>query len=167
MKLAKSLKLKNRLVGEISRLNEIVKEHNSHDASQELVYDVNKIYTSLDEVVNKLIFVKTAIACANAGKTYPDVHSYAGTPYRHIFAMAEYKGLIETLRATSTKSGPCTEHGRFVLGGDSSKTVVYVATFKQADIDKMVASLEQAIEDCQDKLDAHNATSDLSVIDVL
>lgn len=167
MKLAKALKFKNRLAGEVARLKEIVQNHNSRDGSQEVVYDVAKTYDNLEVIVHNLIRVKTAIACANAKTFCDDVGNYMTTPYWSIFQMAEYKGLIEALRATSTKSGPYTENGRFVIGGDSSKTVVYAATFKQADIDKMVATLEQAIEDCQDRLDTHNATSDIGAIDDL
>ena len=43
MKIAKALKLKNRLAGEVAKLKEIVQTRNVIEAGQEVVYDVKKM----------------------------------------------------------------------------------------------------------------------------
>lgn len=162
MKLAKALKLKNRLAGEVTRLKRIIQVHNSRDTIQEAIYDVERTYGDLHKAIHKLILVKTAIACANAGKICKDEDSYTKTPYWNIFEMAELKGVIETLRATNAKNGQFIEGSRF--GEDSVRTTNYQATFKQLDLDKLVLFTEERIDQCQNVLDAHNATCD--VVDV-
>ena len=67
MKIAKALKLKNRLAGEISRLKGIVQAKNVREATQKEVYDVKRIATvDLINVIDDLVLVKTVIAMSNA-----------------------------------------------------------------------------------------------------
>ena len=166
MKLSKALKIKNRLAGEVTRLKGIIQTHNSREGVQEAVYQVEAAYAGLKEVVSKLILVKTEIACANAGKVCSSEEEYRKTPYWNIFEMAELKGIIDTLRSTSAKSGQFSEGGRFNLS-ETTRMVVYVATFKQVDLDHMVQNAEKRIDECQNALDAHNATCDVNEVELV
>ena len=166
MKIAKALKLKNRLAGEVARLKGIVQTKNVREATQKEVYDVKQIATvNLPKVIDDLVMVKTVIAMSNAGVRPGDSAPTATNAFFSIFMMAEIKGMIETLRAVDTKDGTFnSSHGRF---GEiaSSVPTTYVASLKQTDIDVLVAGFEKQIDSLQDDLDAHNATSEWTVLD--
>ena len=164
MKIAKALKLKNRLAGEISRLKGIVQAKNVREATQKEVYDVKRIATvDLINVIDDLVLVKTVIAMSNA--ECPSSFIPAGTPFFAIFMMAEIKGYIETLRTVDTKDGTFNSaQGRFGEIATSVPTT-YVASLKQVEIDSMIAGFEKKIDDLQDRLDAHNATAEWACLD--
>ncbi len=167
MKIAKALKLKNRLAGEIARLKGIAQGKNVTEVTQKPVYDVKKIVTvDLPKAIGSLVTVKTIIAMSNSGVTQGSSGEVnTSVVFRSIFAMAEKKGMIETLRAMDTKDGTYNEaRGRF---GDlaTANAITYVAAFKQSDVDELVAKYERDIDALQDAIDTHNATSDWSVLD--
>lgn len=167
MKIAKALKLKNRLAGEIARLKGIAQANNSREDSQEANYDVKTVVTTtLPNKVGDLVAVKTIIACSNAGADVPkDLTSLSQTPYCAIFMIAELKGLIQSLGEMNTKNGPHNEHRGFGIGNTEPKPVVYVAAVKQGEVDGLVANYQEQIDALQDALDAHNATVDSVLLD--
>jgi len=173
MKIAKALKLKNRLAGEVARLKGIALANNSREESQESNYDIHELVTSgLPKRVSELVTVKTIIACSNAGyeiagSAIPvDLAGLARTPYWAIFMIAELKGLIQSLGEMPTKNGHFNEHRGYGLGNVEPKPVVYVAAVKQPDVDRLVANYQTQIDELQDALDAHNATfSDCTLLD--
>jgi hypothetical protein len=166
MKLSKALKLKNRLAGEVARLKAIVQARNVTEVGQEVVYDVKGIVErDLPAAIKNLVTVKAAIACSNGG-TVEDakgitVDGLQDTPYWNIFLIAELKGMVELIRGLDTKNGKMTEYRGI---RDASTSVEYVAQVKQADADKLVATLEKQIDEMQDTLDAFNATADIPAI---
>jgi hypothetical protein len=168
MKIAKALKLKNRLAGEIARLKSIAQSKNVTEVTQQPVYDVKKIIkVDLPACIASLISVKTVIAISNAG-VRPNSATWSedsDVNFRSIFSMAEMKGMIETLRAMDTKDGTYNEaKGRF---GElaTANAVTYVAALKQTEVDELVAFYERSIDALQDTIDAHNATSEWSILD--
>ena len=167
MKIAKALKLKNRLAGEIARLKGIAQTKNVTEITQKPVYDVKNIVTAqLPFVIGNLVTVKTAVAMSNAGVTQENnTQTISSSAFWNIFMMAELKGMIETLRAIDTKDGTFNSaHGRF--GEIATATpVTYVASLKQADIDSLVAKYEADIDSLQDLLDTHNATAEWTLLD--
>ena len=164
MKIAKALKLKNRLAGEISRLKTIVQTHNSQDVSRESVYDVSTIVNeTLPQRIGQLVLIKTSIACSNAGQHELSEAEYVQTPYWAIFMIAELKGLIETFRLMDTKNGSFQENRAF--SAVEPKPTVYVAAFKQGDVDAVIAQAEKTIDTFQDHLDTHNAVTSLDLLD--
>lgn len=169
MKIAKALKLKNRLAGEIARLKSIAQSKNVTEVTQQPVYDVKKIIkVDLPACIASLITVKTVIAMSNAGVRPDSSDSWredSDVNFRSIFSMAEMKGMIETLRAMDTKDGTYNEaKGRF---GElaTANAVTYVAALKQTEVDELVAFYERSIDALQDTIDAHNATSEWSILD--
>ena len=161
MKIAKALKLKNRIAGEVSRLKGVIIAHNSRVSDQEQVYDVSETYKKLFKRIEDLVNIKTAIACANASSRILDASVLQHTAFWNVFMIAETKGLVETLRGMSTKKGTFNESNY----GMSSQPVTYVATYGQKDVDDTIALMEQHIDQMQEKLDEHNATFDCQSID--
>jgi len=140
MKIAKALKLKNKLAGDVAKLKELFAQQNSRAAKQKFDYDNREVFASLRAKIAELVRVKAAVAAANA------------EVYDKIFLLAELKGLVQVLKALSVKEGSHVE----ALNYASSMEVEYVAQFKKAEVDQLVAGFEQQIQDLQDDLDEFN-----------
>ena len=166
MKIAKALKLKNRLAGEIARLKGIAQTNNSRDEAQEANYDVRFIVMEcLPNRVRDLVTVKTVIACSNAKAVVLEDADLVKTPYWGIFMIAELKGLIQSLGEMNTKNGPFQERHGYALGASEPKPTVYVAAVKQVEVDALVAKYQGNIDVLQDALDVHNATAGSLLLD--
>ena len=147
MKLAKALKVKNKLAGEVTHLKELLVKQNSRSTRQPFDYNNTEVLANLRGKLDELVKVKAAIAVANV------------EIYGKIFRMAELKGLISTLDALETKQGViCT-------GGEYGRPVEteYVAQIKQSEADKLVAELQTEIQLIQEVLDEFNFTHTVSV----
>ena len=143
MKIAKALKLKNQLAGDIAQLKELLAKQNSRSTKQKFDYDNREVLTRLRAKLDELIKVKAAVAAANA------------EIYDKIFRLAELKGLVTTLTGLDTKAGVFHE-GRGV--GEAAYEVEYVAQLGKVDVDKLVAELQDEIQTLQDALDEFNFT---------
>src|SRR5207248_11175035 len=93
MKIAKALKLKNQLAGDVAQLKDLLAKQNSRSTKQKFDYDNREVLTRLRAKLDELIKVKAALAVANA------------EVYERIFRLAELKGLVAALTALETKSG--------------------------------------------------------------
>ena len=142
MKLAKALKQKNRLAGEVAQLKELLTQQNSRSTKQKFDYDNHEVLTNLRAKIDELVATKAAIGAANA-EVYPK-----------IFRLAELKGLATALKTLSTKEGVYAES----LGYAQSVEVEYVAQIKKSEVDKLVGDLENEIQELQDALDEFNFT---------
>jgi len=163
MKLAKALKLKNRLAGEITRLKGIIQTRNVVESGHEKIYDVQYIVeTGLPKVIKNLVSVKTGIALANAKEAHGSVEFYQTTPYWKIFMISEIRGLIDALRKMDTKNGKVSEYRGM---GAEVISVEYVGLVKQQDVDRIVLAYEKDIDRMQDELDAYNATVDIEALE--
>jgi len=150
MTLAKALKRKNILVGEISKLKERLAAQNVRSGKQTPDYKNQDVLTELLGKVEELVNLKAAIAKANA-EVYPK-----------IFRKAELEGLIKTVKGLDTKDGVIQEtRGAFLA--DSGHEVEYHAQIKQIEVDRMVAEYEQEIQQIQDALDEFNFTHTIEV----
>jgi hypothetical protein len=143
MKLAKALKLKNQLAGEIAQLKDLLAKQNVRSSKQKFDYDNREVLTRLRAKVDELVRVKTALAVANA------------EAYNRIFRLAELKGLVTTLAGLDTKHGVFHEGGRF---GEPAYEVEYAAQLSKVDIDKLSDALKTEIQALQDALDEFNFT---------
>lgn len=142
MKLAKALKLKNKLAGEVAHLKELLAQQNSRSTKQKFDYDNHKVLDELRAKIAELVATKAAIGAANAAV------------YAKIFRLAELKGLATTLKGLSTKEGVYAES----LGYAQSVEVEYVAQIKKSEADQLAAELEAEIQALQDALDEFNFT---------
>lgn len=142
MKLAKALKQKNKLAGEVAQLKELLAEQNSRSTKQKFDYNNQEVLTNLRTKIDELVATKAAIGAANA-EVYPK-----------IFRLAELKGLVTTLKGLSTKEGVYAES----LGYSQSVEVEYIAQIKKAEADQLIEALEKEIQELQDALDEFNFT---------
>ena len=147
MKLAKALKLKNQLAGEVAELKELLTKQNVRSSKQKFDYENREVLARLRARIEELVKVKAALGAANA------------EVYDKIFRLAELKGLVKTLTGLDTKTGVFHEGGRF---GEPGYEVEYVAQLGKVDVDKLVAELNEEIQALQDALDEFNFTRALS-----
>ena len=143
MKLAKALKLKNQLAGEVAELKKLLAAQNVRSTKQKFDYDNREVLARLRAKLDELVRVKAALAAANV------------EAYEKIFRLAELKGLVTALEAVDTKSGVFHEDHGF---GESHHEVEYVAQLSKVEVDKLVADLKNEIQLLQDALDEFNFT---------
>ena len=143
MKLTKALKEKNRLVGEIKRLKDLIQRENSRNVKSTSKVDCKQLWTDLDNAIDNLVKIKTAIFKANAGI------------YQKIVTMGELKSKVEWIKTLNTKDG-VEEVSNY--RAETIKTEQFVAYVKQEGIDNFIVSLQSSIASLQDDLDEYNAT---------
>ena len=148
MKIAKALKMKNQLAGEVAQLKDLLTKQNSRSTKQKFDYENHEVLTRLRGKLDELVKVKAAVAAANA------------EVYDKIFRLAELKGLVTTLSGLDTKAGLFHEGRGF---GEAAYEVEYVAQLGKVDVDKLVAELNAEIQSLQDGLDEFNFTRSVNL----
>jgi hypothetical protein len=148
MKIAKALKLKNQLAGEVAQLKELLTKQNSRSSKQKFDYDNREVLTRLRAKLAELVKVKAVVAAANA------------EIYDKIFRLSELKGLVTMLTGLDTKAGVFHEGRGF---GEGSYEVEYVAQLGKVDVDKLLAELNAEIQSLQDALDEFNFTHSVNL----
>ncbi len=146
MKLAKALKQKNLLAGEIAQLKTTLAEQNSRSARQPFDYDTRTVLAQLRAKTDELVALKARLAVANSDA------------YPQIFRLAELKGLVASLKTLPTKEGVYAES----LGYAQNAEVAYVAQIKRAEADSLVETLQAEIQSIQDNLDEYNFTRSIA-----
>lgn len=148
MKLAKALKEKNRLAGEINRLKGLIARENSRNVKSSSTVDVAALWLAMVEATDKLIALKTAIFKANAGI------------YQKIVRMAELKGRATWINGLNTNNEKTEQ-----LYGVNGQIIVteFKAYLTREGVDKMSKELQDEIAKLQDELDEYNATVNVEV----
>ena len=142
MNIKQALKLKNKLVTQMKEQYEIAKAHNSIEQGNPRRYSALDAFNKAVELSNSLIELKTKIHLAN------------GPVYGLIFQMSELKNHIKQLKSLPVDEGKVTE--RY-----GSITTIKEAEINIAERDDIVKSIENQIEEIQDKLDTHNTITEL------
>lgn len=140
MNIAKALKVRNKLVGEINTLKDRMTRANSTLEGNEFKTDNTALYQEYMNKVSTLISLKAAIAKANV-----PVNAL-------IYELSEAKDRIEFLKRLDTESGKVAPE-RYGLASIITKIVQFDAKKVQEEIEKT----ETLIEKIQDELDAFNA----------
>jgi hypothetical protein len=143
--LAKALKIKNRLTGRISSLENDIRTYNSVIEGKEDQVNIENLYKIYLNHKEMLIALKSAIYEGNIGIQ------------RSIFEQAEKKGLISFLNSVSTRHG--SEHVHSL----AHSTLNYVATLRKNDIDSTTKKLEKEVDELQDKIDNYNYTQKIKI----
>ena len=146
MKLAKALKLKNKLAGDITWLRQLLGSQNCRPTKWPFDYDNHQVLADLHRKIDELVKIKSAIGTANA------------TVYSKVFRLAELKGLIVTLKGLDTREGRFTE-----INYNTPVEVEYRSQLKKAEADKIVAEIEAEIVALQDALDEFNNSTSIEV----
>lgn len=145
MKIAKALKVKNRLAGEVRRLEEIVLRENSRKASE---FNKNKVASKLEDLTDvrvELIQLKALIQ----RKTAPIADK--------LIRLAELKGEIEFFQSLETKEGTFAENHY----ANPVREVEFKTYYNRDAIDDIVVDLQNQIAELQDEVDEYNATTDI------
>lgn len=139
MNLAKALKHKNQLVGEINKLRTLIQSENVQLNSNKSRFDVQQAYAEYEQKIKELVALKASIATANA------------SIWSAIFIVVELKGQIAFLQSLATREGTFEE------GAYGQKlTNVYTPALNAKYVQDEILTLEKQIVDLQDSIDAYN-----------
>lgn len=130
------MKLKNRLVHQLSEIDSQISANNS-TVEGNSDYDVRILYRQRLVAAERLVQLKVQISQANQGVQ------------KEIFELAECKALIAMLRRVNTRHGSVVE-------GYSGTCVTYHAQFRKPEIDREIRRVEQEMDRLQDMLDQFN-----------
>jgi hypothetical protein len=142
--LAKALKLKNRLAGRLSRVQEDIRQNNSVLLEQRDQTDVLKMCKERDALSEYLIELKTKIAFAN------------NEIQQRLICIGELKSKLAWLSTLPTRDG--VERHSY-----QNTELTWVATLKKVDIDNETKTLEALIDQIQDEIDVFNYTKKIEV----
>jgi len=142
MKLYKALKLKNKMVGEISKLQQTIGQKNSFIVGSEKNYDVKELLKELENKKVELVKLKLAINDANS-KIQGDIYD-----------LSETKSLIAFYGGLSCSKGKVSRG----FGGEATE---YDCQFSELERDKEVKKLEEILEETQERIDAHNHITEI------
>jgi len=145
VKLARALKEKNRLVGEVNRLKKLFERENSRTEDTKSTIDRQKVWDELTAATNKLIKTKGAIYIANSGI------------YEKIIRMGELKNLAQWI-ATVPNSEDSQQVPMRGENGIVYKEVKRTAFLNQERTDNKVVETQNEIAALQDEIDEWNAT---------
>lgn len=140
MKIAKALKLKNQLAGEITHLKGVLETQNCRPEKQPFDYDTQAVLGELKAKIVRFVKVKAAIAAANA------------EIYDKIFLMAEFKGLIKTLKDLDTRNGGIYDGNNYT----TPSYLFYTTQIKRAEADRQISEIQSEINRLQEELDTFN-----------
>ena len=143
--LAKALKVKNRLAGRLAKAQADIQAFNSVPEGQADQVNVPALMQAREELVGALVGLKAAINEANR------------EAQRDIYDLAEKKATAQFLTGVNTRHGPQPPVY------PSTVEVHYVAALKKADVDALVAGLENQIDQLQDRLDQFNHVHKIEV----
>ena len=142
MNVKQALKAKNKLVADLKAQYEILKKYNSIEEGNPRRYSMANTLDKITELTNELVQLKAELHRANQ------------PAYDKIFALAELKGLVKELKKVPTDEGKQdSRYGRVVSVKEVELSIV--------DIQKRVDILNVKIEQLQDELDVHNATTQI------
>jgi 3-methyladenine DNA glycosylase AlkD len=147
MLLRKALQHKNKLAGQVSSLNELIKNHNCHvEGSGTNHFDVNKLVNDRVRAIKELIKIKSAIAIANV------------PIYEDIYTMAELKASIAFFKEIPTRDGV------EVMGyGEHRTEIKRIAAINAKDVVDTIAEMQIQIDELQDKIDSFNASHSITI----
>ena len=147
MNLVQALKTKNRLAGELVRLQNILQRENSRRSDNPSKVNCEEVYKSIIDLSDRLGLLKSQIAAANIN-IYPAIER-----------MSELKSRISYLNSLPKREG---EEICFV-GRDNEKLVyTWDCYLNQEEVDSLVVKLQEECDRLQDTIDNFNATTQIS-----
>jgi uncharacterized protein Veg len=142
MNIAKALKVKNRLAGEVSKLQDIVRRENSRRNDNPSKVNVEESYSSLFNTINSLIALKASISRASAAIA------------DKLSRLTELKAHINWINSLPTREGI-----EKISYGHSKDVHDYewTAFFNRERLDAEIEVLQDEINKLQDEVDDYNA----------
>ena len=150
MNIAKALKIKNRLVGELNNLQQIFNRENSRRSDNASTVNASEVYQKIDNTRSRLIAIRGAINKASAPISIK------------LVALAENKQYINFI-----KSIPCREGEEITLVGGNREKLSYEwkALFNRQKLDEIEESLQLQINNLQDEIDQFNASTIIEYVE--
>lgn len=147
MNIAKALKVKNRLVGELNNLQQIFNRENSRRNDNPSTVDVEEVYRKITNTFSKLVALKGAINEASAPISVK------------LVTLAETKQYINFIKGI-----PCREGEELTLVGSNREKLSYQwkAFFNKENLDKQQENLQLQINKLQDDIDTFNAVTQIN-----
>lgn len=144
MKLYKALKLRKSLIGEITKLKQLIKEKNSYleGSKNGEKYSVEQAYETLLSKIEELTGLKFAINEANR-----EIQA-------QIYLLGEFKALIAFWNEVSVVEGS-------QIAGYSDKIQNYVAQFDESKRDTLVHVFQKKVDAIQEELDEFNFNTEI------
>jgi peptidoglycan hydrolase CwlO-like protein len=142
MNISKALKVKNRLVGEVNRLQELVKRENSRRNDNTSSVNVEETVSQLESTREKLVSLKGAINEASAPIS------------KKLADLAETKSQINFYNSIPSREGE-----ELTLIGSNREKLSYMwsAHLNREKLDAKVVELQKKTNDLQDEIDNFNA----------
>jgi hypothetical protein len=144
MKLQKALKLRKKLIGEITKLKELIAQKNSYmeGSINDMISDVKNMYDTLTKKIDELLALKYVINEANR-----EIQSL-------IYTISEYKALVVFLSNMNVNEGI-----KQVGYGDSIHK--YLVHINEKERDNLIAVYQKRIDAIQDNIDEYNYTTEI------
>jgi len=146
MKLSQALKQKNRLAGEMARLQSILNRENARRSDSVSTVDRLEVYTKILKTSEELGALKARIAKANVGI------------YEKLERMSELKAFIAFLVSLPKRQG---EEVSFVGRDQEKLTYTWNSFVNVEQCDDTVSKLQEQIACLQDSVDEFNATTEI------
>lgn len=146
MKLHKALKLRKSLIGEITKLKQLIKEKNSYligtNNPTSVKIDVKVLYGELLDKINKLVALKYVINEANA-----EIQS-------KIYVLSENKALISFWNEVSVLEGAQAI-------GYAEHIKEYGVQIDEIERNNIVKELQKKVDAIQEEIDTFNYTTEI------
>lgn len=146
MTIKQALKLKNRLVGEITDTQIKMMRYNSVSESNQRPYSTKALLEQQYNLVNQLVALKTEIHKANS------------EVYDKIFLLSELKSIVKHLKGVDCTDGVSEDD---YYGRRSDSPTIKKSEISVVERDSEIKFLESRIDEIQDELDQHNSTTTL------
>lgn len=140
IRLAKALRIKNKLAGEIAELGRRLQGYNSYREENVPPFKADDVWAERQALVIKLTNLKAKISAANVPIQWA------------IFKLAELKSAVALVKEISTKAGVTSDPY-----GDDNTYVVKVQ-WDAVKVAAIVKGTSAQIEEMQDLIEAHNAS---------
>lgn len=145
MTVKQALKLKNKLVKEITEELQKAQLYNSVEVTSPRPYSSSEALEKVAKLTNELVELKTKIHQANS------------PVYDKIFRLSELKSLVSKIKMLNCTEGTSTDY----YSRRSENPPVMTSEISIVDRDSMVKIMEDEIESIQDELDTHNALTQI------
>jgi hypothetical protein len=147
MNLAQALKTKNRLAGELNRLQGILRRENARRNDSVSTVDCSKVWEDMVKTSKELGEIKAKICRANID-IYPKLER-----------MAESKSSIAFLGTLPIREGE--EVAETYVSGVVPRTYQWISFITRETADAIALDLQKQIEALQDEIDRYNATTEI------
>ncbi len=146
MTIAKALKRKNKLTGEINQLKQLIQQENRIKEGKTRNIDIEKTSEELNLKIQELIDIKSAISRAN------------NSVVDKIYTLSEYKSQINFLKTLPTDQGEEKE----TIGYSSVEKVNYTVVITKNQTIESIKKLQEKIDKLQEELDQFNFTTHIT-----